>query len=327
MIKHLLNRAKEIVHKGGAKAYIFHIKRCLYLKPFLDELWYMINYYLRPSRRIIKKVQGANMLLDLSDGGINRDLFLYGCREPECTKIFKAELSEGMTVVDIGANIGYYVLIESQLIGNSGRIYAIEPEPRNFKMLKRNVEMNSYTSRIKLYNMAISDKPGKSLFGIASTANAHRLFVSGGGEDKAIEVQTATLDKILGDVKIDVIRMDPEGGEWLIFKGMRRILRSNKPLKLFIEVHPKLIKDYGGNAEAMLRILAEVGFKIKFLVIWEPSSHFLIPYIKGKAPSEKCIAYDMPLDDFLINEQIKQFLTSETSSVYEPGYKLFLERT
>ncbi len=326
MIKHLLNRAKEVIRIEGIRAYISHIKRCLYLKPFIDESWYMMNYYLKSSRKAIKKVQGSKMLLDLSDGGINRDLFLYGYREPECTKIFKNELSEGMKIVEIGANIGYYALMEAQIVGDSGKIYAIEPEPRNFEMLKRNIELNSFASRVEFYNVAISDKSGECLFTVASQSNSHRLSVSGEKGTNSIKVNTTTLDEMLGDKEIDMIRMDPEGGEWLILKGMSRILSNNKPLKLFIEVHPKLINMYGGDVETWLGRLAEAGFKLKYLVMWEPSSHFLIPYIKGRGPLETRIEYNKPLKDLLKDEEARQILCCTSGHTYEAGYKVFLER-
>lgn len=333
MIKRILVRSREIIRNKGIKAYISYIRSSLYWTPFIDELWYMINYYLRPSRKAIKKVQGSKMLLDLSDKGINRDLFLYGCREPECTQIFKSELSEGMKVVDIGANIGYYVLMEAQIIGDTGIIYAIEPAPRNFEALTENIQMNPYASRVKLYNMAISNKSGKILFTIADSANHHRLFVPGSPASRpeehqnVIEVDTATLDEVLGGKDIDVIRMDTEGAEWVILKGMKKILGNDKPMKLFIEVHPKLIREYGGDVEAWLEVLAIAGFKVKYLVMYEPLSHFLIPYIKGRCALEKTVEYNASLHDLLVDEEARQFLVSRSGHLYEAGYKLFLDRS
>jgi FkbM family methyltransferase len=327
MISHQLKMAKEIISNEGIKAYISHIKRCLYLKPLIDESWFTANYYLRPCREAIKTVQGSKMVLDLKDKGINRDLFLYAYREPECTKIFKNELSEGMRVADIGANIGYYVLMEAQIVGDKGKIFAIEPEPSNFEMLKRNVKMNPHAACVELYNMAISDKIGKTLFTIAGTANAHKLSIPGSKGNNEIEVATTTLDDLLGREEVNVIRMDVEGGEWLILKGMRDILNSKKPLKIFMEVHPKLMKLYGGTVESMLEILSKAWFRVKYVVVWEEKSHYLIPYIKGRGPLERKIEFNMPLADLLVNNQSRQLLICDSGQTYEAGYKLFLERS
>ena len=80
------------------------------------------------------------MLLDISQEGIHKHLFLYGCHEPECTRIFRGMLPRGARVVDVGANIGYHVLIEAQM---AQKVYAIEPEPRNLRLLRKNIELKS----------------------------------------------------------------------------------------------------------------------------------------------------------------------------------------
>ncbi|MCK4809728.1 MAG: FkbM family methyltransferase [Candidatus Omnitrophica bacterium] len=326
MTKRLLKRLKEIVCEKGIKGYLLHIKWCLYNKPFIDEIWYLLNYYLHPLRKVLKNVQGSKMLLDLSDSGINRDLFLFGCREPESTKIFKTELREGSKIAEIGANIGYYVLIESQIVGNTGRIYAIEPAPQNFARLKENIKINSYPIDITLYNTALSDKKGKARFSIATTCNNCRLFLPGVDDGKSVEVTTNIFDELFFDKEIDVIRMDSEGGEWLIIKGMECIFRSRKPLKMFIEVHPMLIEEYGGNIEEFLSILANAGFELKYLVVWEPLSHFIIPYIKGRTAREQSIEYNMPLRDLLEDETERENLCCKSGHKYEAGYKMFLNR-
>nr|HID60085.1 FkbM family methyltransferase [Desulfobacterales bacterium] len=319
MIRRILRRIRD----EKPKDLVLYVKSCLFRHPVLDRFWLLINYYLHPSRKVVRKVQGSRMVLDLSDRGISRDLFLYGVREPECTRIFKDELSRGMRVVDIGSNIGYYVLIAAQSIGNSGRIYAIEPEPRNFEMLKKNVEMNSYGTHITFYNMAISNRVGKCQFITTDTFNTHRLATSKSNED-CMEVDTTTLDELFGD-EIDFVRMDTEGAEWLIFMGMKHILDSHRPLKLFIEIHPRLIGEYGGNVEEVLNLLSNAGFDLKYLVLFE-SYRFVIPYIKGKGEVEKSIKFNKPLGSLLLNQEIRNVLVPKSNFIHRAGYRLFLEK-
>ena len=76
------------------------------------------------------------MYLNLNDFGLSKYLFLNGIREPECTKIMKQELKSGMTIAEIGANIGYYALMEATIIGDSGKIYAIEGNPSFTRCVK-----------------------------------------------------------------------------------------------------------------------------------------------------------------------------------------------
>ncbi len=84
-------------------------------------------------------------LFSFRDYSFHRLLFLYKKREPICTDFSNqsAFLKEGDVVLDIGANIGYYVLLEYQLIGKSGRIYAIEPVYNNFELLQKNLRLNN----------------------------------------------------------------------------------------------------------------------------------------------------------------------------------------
>jgi len=82
-----------------------------------------------------KKVQGSTMFLNLLEdnlSSVHKQLFTYGIHEPLSTRIIKEELNDGMHVVDIGANIGYYALLEARIVGDKGWVYAVEPSPRNF---------------------------------------------------------------------------------------------------------------------------------------------------------------------------------------------------
>ena len=87
-------------------SFLSRAKTRLYSRQVIDESWYLLNYFLRPSRSCTKRIQGAKMILDLTDPGINRDLFLYVHREPECTKIYRDELEPGMRVILAVASAG-----------------------------------------------------------------------------------------------------------------------------------------------------------------------------------------------------------------------------
>ena len=320
-----LTRVREILREEGIVACMARLKQMLHTRSAIDESWYLLNYYLRPSRKCVKNVHGSKMLLDLNDPGINRDLFLYGGREPSSTEIYRKQLSPGMTIVDVGANIGYYVLIEARALGTSGKIYAIEPAPKNFEMLQANLEINSFGCEIESHNLAISDSVGQVQFEIAGASNHHRLSVNGSGAN-TIEVEATTLDVLLAGKKIDMVRMDAEGAEWVILRGMRGILAGNQPLKMFIEVHPKLIREYQGDLDEWLEMLADSNFDVQYLVTWVPDSHTVIPYIKGRGPREQTFEYHRPLRELLDDPQANEILRSRSGHVFGAGYKLFLER-
>lgn len=307
-------------------AFLLRVRDFFYGRPLLDELWYRANRYWPGHHLRIKEIHGSRMELDLRDSGVSRDLFLWRTREPECTRIFKGELREGMVVVDIGANVGYYVLIEARILGSAGTIHVIEPSPGTYDRLVQNLALNSIAPELKLYQFAICDCPGTVTLQLGSASNHHRLAPPNNLNDGCVEVEATTLDDLFADARIDMVRMDTEGSEVRIVRGMKKILARNQPFKMFIEIHPRLARQYGCDIEEMLALLAEAGFRVNHYVDWVAGSHLSIPYLLGNAPRERSIALGRPLSDLLIDPDTREMLLCWSGHAYEAGYKLFLER-
>jgi len=239
----------------------FLIYQCiLYLKYFLS--WKLLRLRLK-NRYIEKEIMGNRMFLDVKeDMGISYDLFRIGFREPFATKAFHEELSRGDVVVDIGANIGYYVLLEAMLVGKEGRVYAIEPVPQNVDLLKKNIKLNNY-SNVEVFQLAIGNENKKDLIYLSSKRNCGSMIkkaVMSTYKDEML-VKVVSLDKFLENKPFpDLIRMDVEGYEIKIIRGMKKILESNKPLKIFVEIHPNIMK---GKTKDFLNILKNFGFQAK----------------------------------------------------------------
>lgn len=315
-----LFKSAEIIRNHGFKGYIHAINRFIFWHPFIDETRWQLNRLVRSRRRVIGNVQGYKMFLDIEENGIERHLFLYGCWEPECTRIFKEMLPEGAKVLELGANIGYYALLAAL---SAERVYAIEPEPHNVALLRANVALNLWDDRIEVYELAASDSVGKASLYVSENRAEHKLAESSDlPRGSYIDIETTTIDEFLKGKEVDVIRMDVEGAEWFIIKGMRNILEGNNPLILIIEVHPNFIRDYGGDPIVMLKLLLNAGFKIKYLVIYERENSFSIRRcIKGIAfPPQQTIIFPVPLHDPI--DYLGQFLTDDESL----AYSLFMER-
>ena len=224
----------------------------------------------------VYNIQGNKMLLDLKDKGISTDLILDGVRESISVKIMKEELEKGDIVVDIGANIGYYALIEAKIIGSKGMVYAIEPSPRNFERLQRNVKLND-CSNMALYQTAIGDRRGIEHLNISLHSNLNSVTINKNKKTiDRMEVNIITLDEFLkGKQYPNLIRMDLEGYEYNVIKGMKNTLKDKKSLKLFIEFHPHLIdrkktlfvlktlKDNGFETKKITRCFTETEMKVR----------------------------------------------------------------
>lgn len=248
-----------------------------------------------PSDLVARKIHGHTMFLSLQDLGLSKELILRGTREVEETKILREELKEGLTVVDVGANLGYYVLMEASIVGEKGKVYAIEPSPRTFEILNKNVEANGYSDIVETYCTAISNKKSVSKFYVAEGFNEYTLDPYASKKNprmffKTMDVETTTLDEFLKDkLPVDFIRMDIEGYETKAIEGMTKTLAQAKTLKLFIEFHyPQSLEE----ADRALRKLAKLGFRPKIVLttqgtkLYDVSSiNEILPIIKriGKA--------------------------------------------
>jgi FkbM family methyltransferase len=209
-------------------------------------------------------VQGHRMWLDDQD---TLELATREVYEPFETALFKKELKVGQTVLDIGANIGYYTLIAAKLVGPRGKVYAFEPDPDNFVLLKKNVETNGYTN-VVLVNQAVSDKTRTAkLFLNKTNKGDHRLYDSKDGRP-SISVQTVKLDDFFKklDKKIHFIKMDIQGSEARALNGMKALIRRNSSLGLVTEFSPGSLKLNGQNPRKYLETLGQLGFKLKEIV-------------------------------------------------------------
>lgn len=223
----------------------------------LQKINNQINSNLKPS---FVEIEGNKMYLDEKDS-----LFLsvYGYHEKTETEIVKNEIKEGDVIIDVGANIGYYTLLFAKLAGKTGRVFAFEAESSNFEILEKNVHENNFTN-IVLEQKAVSDKSGVVKFYIGDESNTENQLFKPDVNHKEIEIKSTSIDEYFEsiDKKVDFIKMDIQGAEPLVIKGMKKILQKNKNLKIMLEWWPDAIKKYGIDPGKHLTELVNLGYKI-----------------------------------------------------------------
>lgn len=174
----------------------------------------------------------------------------------------------GMTVIDIGAHVGYFTLPMAKWVGPTGRVYAFEPEASNFSLLQRNVAVNGYRHVVAVQK-CVTDKTGLvELFlserGSAYHSTHHDHWV---GRQKVV-VEGITLDDFLeaeGWPWISLVKMDIEGGEAAALRGMSKLLRRANSLKLVVEFNPGRLDSCGVNPAEFVGTLAACGFEIRLI--------------------------------------------------------------
>ncbi len=212
-------------------------------------------------------VHGSLMDLPLKRKGITYTLAVFGTREELETEIVQKEIKSGMTVVDLGANIGYYTLILARGVTPGGRVYAIEPFPENIDVLKRNIQINGYEKLVEFSQLAISDKLGKTELFIGTGDNVHSIIDHFGNKQGSIEVETMSLfDFQEGRLSFDFIRMDIEGAEVMVVDGMAEMFKKGHFPKIFFEVHTTGDITPDPKYVHMLSILHEAGYRSKYVV-------------------------------------------------------------
>jgi FkbM family methyltransferase len=240
---------------------------------YLDSLKYSI-FRLREKRTNILKeimVNNCRMYISLNDKGISNELYNLRKREHFATDFMYEFVNKDDTVIDIGANIGYYALLESQLI-TDGCIYAIEPIPSNFQILNENIQLN-HCNNIASYQLAIGERNGTAKMYVYDRCNwCSFTKMKNLIAQQELDVETLTLDCFIReymDRYPTFIRMDVEGFEYHIIRGASDILRKSKHLKLNIELHPHLMPEK--NMKEILATLKENNFKIRAITVNPPT--------------------------------------------------------
>jgi FkbM family methyltransferase len=217
-----------------------------------------------PRDQLFVNAQGHKLFLDPGDMGMARAFLLSGGQWEETeTRLFSSFVKKGMTVVDVGANVGYYTLLAARLVGEKGKVFAFEPNPENFALLTRNVAANGYKN-VVLVPKAVSNQSGTaSLLIDKASSGGHSLSAFRGGAD-FVQVETVSLDEYFADrqERIDVLKIDAEGAEMAILNGMSQLLERNTDLTLLTEFFPRAIQAFGYRPEEYVRRLGECGFQI-----------------------------------------------------------------
>ncbi|MFH1590554.1 MAG: FkbM family methyltransferase [archaeon] len=257
----------DFIRKEGFLEFLITIKK--------NALFLFQRTFFSREGMLLKKIHGSWMYLNVYEEGISTALAIDGKREVLETEIVKKVLKKGMRVLDIGANIGYYTLIEASIVTDQGKVYALEPAPRNVDMLRKNVSKNKYLNIVEIYPVAVSNKTGVSKLHLSNMANLHTMIFLGSTKPhgktghmtgSSLDVKTVKVDDFLkGKKPVNLIRMDIEGYECEAIDGMINTLKTSPSLKIMMEVHPNT---YGPdrNFKTRLQKLDKLGYTAKYVV-------------------------------------------------------------
>ncbi|NBM17487.1 FkbM family methyltransferase [Streptomyces sp. GC420] len=225
-----------------------------------------LNAHLRdhPRRRVVHTRFGARFAVETQDL-IQRYIYLFGVWEPHMTHWLRRRLRPGDAFVDVGANIGYYSVLASQLVGHEGRVVAIEASPQFHQRLRQNARLNA-CDNVRAVNTAVSGSREMLTFVLASSKNmgANSIVPYDGPAESTFEIEALPLAEVLSAEEIEtarVIKIDVEGAEGGVVRGLAPVLDRLRPdAEITVEVTPDRMRQLGESVEELLTTMRAHGF-------------------------------------------------------------------
>ena len=230
----------------------------------------LVRHYLNAGlrdhpRRVVSRTQFGAMLTTDTQDLIQRYIHIFGVWEPHLTAWLQRRLRPGDVFIDVGANVGYYTLLASQLVGEAGGVVAIEASPTFHGRLRDHVGMNG-CANVRTVNIAASDRHQELTFVLASSKNlgANSIVPYVGPAESSFKIpaqplaDTLTAEEI---AKARVIKIDVEGSEGAVLRGLAPVLGELRPdAELTIEVTPERMTLLGDSVDELMETLTRRGF-------------------------------------------------------------------
>jgi FkbM family methyltransferase len=210
----------------------------------------------------VTTVHGFDLFVFRTDPVVGAQLSQLGTYEPHVTAAISAYLKPGNAFVDVGANIGYYSCLAAQLVGPTGRVFAVEAYEPNVKLLLANRALGHFDT-IEVCPFGAGDRDEIiQLMPIGSIGSSKRLDVDSlTSSVSAPIVMSKRLDGVIpNDLTINALKMDIDGFDYIAFKGFDKFLRRSHPT-LFLEIAPNMLRMCAGvSATDYLELIHSYGY-------------------------------------------------------------------
>lgn len=208
--------------------------------------------------------------------------------EDSSIQVWKQFVKESRVIIDVGANFGFYSLLSAG-INPKANIFAFEPSPYILRSFRRNIELNNYEN-IYLQPVGVGDKEGKFKLFVSDVNNTGMSSLVNRGEFSkyTVDVDVVSLDEFVvanSLSAIDLVKIDVEGNEFNVIKGMEEIIKINQPV-IFIELLNDTLKNFGHHINDVFQFLSGMGYGCyefdkygKAIIVPEPKEFGLAVFI------------------------------------------------
>jgi FkbM family methyltransferase len=204
------------------------------------------------------RCDGFSVFYDPEDLAVGKPLAAAKSYEPHVQAVFRSLLRPGMSVLDVGANIGYFSLLSASLVGPTGRVIAIEPNSRNVRLLEASRQANNFEN-IELHCVAAHTRPGILVLNIShSNGTVREASTNLATLLSSTIVPAMPIDTLIADRRVDFLKIDVEGAELRALQGARATLARYKPVIVSEYSHTGIPE--GGDA--YLSFLTALGYSL-----------------------------------------------------------------
>jgi FkbM family methyltransferase len=200
---------------------------------------------------------------DATETGITPHLAMHGYWESWITTVLARTLRPGWHCLDVGANHGYYTLLMADAVGPDGRVVPVEPTPRLAELLRETLDVNGFPD-VVVAQQAATNTAGETLQLVVPARRSMnaRLSEEAGPTDEVVEVESTTVDALTENwARVDLIKIDVEGAEQSVWRGMQRTLADNPEIVLLLELNVVRYEDPRG----FLSLIQEAGFRLRYI--------------------------------------------------------------
>ncbi len=226
------------------------------------------SYHLQnpPGKPVTYRLPGGIAIQLFPEGEVAEFLSVQRFFERTELALIASYLKPGMTVVDIGANIGVYSILAEKLVGETGNVWAFEPSLETFERLEKNLALNG-CRRVQPVRVALGAQPD-AVLKLASDAgfgDAYRYLLPSArdaGTQDAESVRATTLDlfgRENGMVGAAFVKVDVEGGEYGVFQGAERFLKATPDVCIMFESDPDWCRRAGCRQQDSFELLRRLG--------------------------------------------------------------------
>lgn len=198
-------------------------------------------------------------------------LVLWSEYEPFELSMISGYLKPNTVFYDIGANIGIHSIVASEKVRPNGVVVAFEPDERNLKLLRLNLEENS-AKNVIVFDTALSDRDGVSTLALDNKnwgkSSLSPANVTPGALERTVRTTTRRLDRVIEENGLplpDVMKIDIEGAEGLLVRGASNLLSMNRDLIFFCEVWPRGQTNLGTSVKWFFSNLLQMGFRVDYV--------------------------------------------------------------